>query len=69
MAYTRTNYLKKAAHIIAIYKSIKEPDKPDTRIVAHDFPAHNIFISYRQWMNIKGMKPSEYAPSQLALFA
>lgn len=69
MAYQRSNYLKKAAHIISVYKAIKESDKPDTRIVSQEFPKHGIFIGYRQWMNIKGMKPSEYAPNQLNLFA
>jgi hypothetical protein len=69
MAYQRSNYLQKAAYIIGVYKAIKEVDKPDTRIIKHEFPKYGIFISYRQWMNIKGMKPSEYAANQLNLFA
>ncbi|ADY51530.1 hypothetical protein Pedsa_0958 [Pseudopedobacter saltans DSM 12145] len=67
MAYHRTNYLKKVSHIMAVYQEVKEPDIPDTKIVAKVFPKHNIYISYRQWMNLKGLKPSEYK-NQLSLF-
>lgn len=75
MAYQRTNYIKNVARIIAIYNSLKELDKPDTRIVSNEFPKHGIFISYRRWMYIKAMKPSEYSlqqfadPNQTKLFA
>lgn len=68
VAYTRDNHLKKVAHIISVYKELKEEDIPDTRIVRSLFPQRNIFISYRQWMNIKNMRPSEYTPNQLQLF-
>lgn len=53
---------------MGVYKSVKETDVPDTRILRSHFPKHGIFISYRQWMNIKGMKPSEYKQVQLSLF-
>lgn len=75
MAYTRNNYIKNVARIVAIYNSLKELDKPDTRIVHNEFPKHGIFISYRRWMYIKAMKPSEYStpsfadPNQTTLFA
>jgi hypothetical protein len=73
MAYNSTNYFKKARQIIAFYKSVKTPDIPDTHIVRIEFPKNNIYISYRQWMNIKGT-PIPAAepmndPNQLALFA
>lgn len=69
MAYNRKNYVLNVQRIVAIYNQLKELDKPDTRIVLHEFPKYGIYISYRQWMNIKGMKPSEYAQNQLNLFA
>ena len=62
MAYTRNNYIKHVRYIVGIYNSIKEYDKPDTFIVNHIFPKHNIFISYRTWMNIKNMKRSDMTP-------
>lgn len=68
MSYNRNNYLKNVQYIMKVYRSVKEPDLPDTRIVANHFPKHNIFISYSTWKNIKGMKPSEYNSTQLALF-
>lgn len=68
MAYHRGNYLRKVEYVIAVYNSLKEEDIPDTRIVANLFPKHNIFMSYRQWMNMKNMKPSEYHSDQIALF-
>lgn len=60
MAYTRENHLRQVQYMMSVYKQVKEADIPDTRIVSKIFPRYNIFISYRQWMNIKGMKPSEY---------
>lgn len=56
MSYNKTNYYKRARFIIQVYNSVKNPDLPDTRIVANLFPKHGINISYRQWMNIKGTK-------------
>lgn len=56
MPYTRDNYIKKARHIREVYHSVKEEDIPDTRIVRNIFPRHHIYISYRQWMNIKNMR-------------
>ncbi len=56
MAYNRKNYYKKARRIVEVYKQYKQEDVPDTRIVRHYFPKHGIFITYRQWMNIKGMR-------------
>lgn len=67
MAYNRTNYLRSVNHMVTIYNSVKERDKPDTQIIKNVFPKHGIYISYRQWMNIKSMKPSEYK-QQLNLF-
>jgi hypothetical protein len=52
---------------MTIYTAAKERDIPDTRILRSEFPKHGIFISYRQWMNLKGLKPSEYK-EQLSLF-
>lgn len=72
MAYNSTNYHKKAREIIRIYKNLKNPDKPDTDIVRNEFPKFMIFISYRQWMNIKGTpipKLEPINPNQLELFA
>lgn len=68
MAYHRRNYLKKVEHIMQVYRDAKERDVPDTRILRTVFPENKIYISYRQWMNIKGMKPSEYQQNQLSLF-
>jgi len=68
MAYNRSNYSKRVQYIVEVYKQAKERDIPDTRILRVVFPKHGIYISYRQWMNIKAMKPSDYN-GQLALFA
>lgn len=54
MAYTRHNYIKWIRSVVAIYNQHKEYDVPDTQIVRNVFPKHNIFISYRTWMSIKG---------------
>tara|TARA_R110002012_G_scaffold94083_1_gene227964 strand:+ start:1937 stop:2158 length:222 start_codon:yes stop_codon:yes gene_type:complete len=72
MPYVRDNYIKTAQHIREVYLRHKEEDIPDTRIVRNIFPKFNIFLSYRQWMNIKSMKinrsEEEIDPNQLALF-
>ena len=68
MAYNRNNYLKQTRYIVEIYNSVKECDKPDSHIVRFIFPKHNIFLSYRTWMNIKNMKSSELNPAQATLF-
>lgn len=68
MAYNRNNYSRRVQYIREVYSKAKERDIPDTRILKHVFPTHGIYLSYRQWMNIKGMKPSEYN-SQLMLFS
>lgn len=68
MAYTRKNHLRQVQYMISVYQQVKEPDIPDSKIVSTIFPKYNIFISYRQWMNIKGMKPSDYQTKQLMLF-
>ena len=60
MAYNRKNYNKRVQYIVKVYQEAKERDVPDTRILRSIFPKHGIYISYRQWMNIKAMKPSEY---------
>jgi len=67
MAYNRNNYVKQARHIVEIYNSLKERDKPDSQIVRVEFPKHNIFISYRTWMNIKNLTTSQLS-SQPTLF-
>lgn len=67
MAYNRKNYLKRARYIIDIYKAHKQSDVPDSRIVRTVFPKYNIHISYRQWMNIKGMSVPKQE-EQLFLF-
>jgi len=59
MAYNRNNYAKRVHYIREVYSKAKERDIPDTRILKHIFPSHGIHISYRQWMNIKGLKPSD----------
>lgn len=69
MAYNRNNYIKRARHIIAIYNSVKFSDVPDTTIVRNVFPKHNIYITYRQWMNIKGAVIPKQDVIQLNLFA
>ncbi|WP_076554130.1 hypothetical protein [Chryseobacterium ureilyticum] len=69
MAYNRNNYIKRAKYIISVYNQYKHADVPDTRILNNYFPQHNIFISYRQWMNIKGMVfPTQETEQQLTLF-
>lgn len=55
MAYNRNNYIKRARSIIEVYNAHKHADVPDSHIVRNIFPKYNIFITYRQWMNIKGM--------------
>lgn len=70
MAYNKNNYNKRTRLIIALYKTVKNEDVPDTEIVRRIFPQHNVFLSYRQWMNIKGTPiPSEIPTNQLNLFA
>ena len=72
MEYNSTNYFKKAREIVAVYKLVKTDDIPDTHIVRVIFPQKKIYLSYRQWMNIKGTPiPAEVLsnPNQLALFA
>ncbi|MGE0931679.1 hypothetical protein [Peijinzhouia sedimentorum] len=70
MAYNRDNYIKFAKHVREVYHSVKEEDIPDTRIVKHIFPAHNIFLSYRQWMNIKALRMNRNSDKQqISLFA
>lgn len=59
MAYNRINQTAHYKRIIEVYNSIKQSDIPDTRIVKHQFPKYGIFISYRTWCKIKGMKPSD----------
>ena len=69
VAYNRNNYLKKAGYIIMVYNLYKFPDVPDSHIVRFHFPKHNIYITYRQWMNIKGMViPKQETTQQLTLF-
>ena len=69
MAYNQRNKLKQYQRIIDIYNEIKQPDIPDTQIISKELPKHNVFISYRTWMSIKGMKPSELDyDGQLAMF-
>ena len=68
MAYNRNNYYKKAQHIIDVYNANKHDDVPDTKIIRTIFPKHNIFISYRQWMNIKGTPIPKAVQNQLTLF-
>lgn len=69
MAYNRRNYLRTARYIVSVYRLYKDEDVPDSKIVRVHFPKHNIHISYRQWMNIKGMViPKEETEQQLSLF-
>lgn len=56
MCYNKKNYHKRLRFIIQVYNEHKNPDIPDTKIVAKIMPNHGINISYRQWMNIKGAK-------------
>lgn len=69
MAYNKNNYHKRARFIIEIYNSVKHSDVPDTDIVRCIFPKHNIFLSYRQWMNIKGTPVPKDNQNQLSLFS
>ncbi len=68
MAYNKKNYNKRAQFIIDVYKNAKHSDVPDTKIVRTVFPKFNIFISYRQWMNIKGTRIPKEHQNQLSLF-
>lgn len=69
MAYNRNNHLKRIASIVAVYNNHKNDDVPDTAIVRNIFPKHNIHISYRTWMYIKGTPISSLPKNQLSLFA
>lgn len=55
MAYNRKNYIIRAQYIVSVYNAYKYEDVPDSYIVRVHFPKHQIFITYRQWMNIKNM--------------
>jgi hypothetical protein len=71
MGYTRHNYIKRIRTIIEVYNQLKHHDVPDTFIVSKEFPKHRIYISYRQWMNIKGTPLTSATPAlqnQMALF-
>jgi len=68
MAYNKNNYNKRAQFIIDVYKSAKHDDVPDTKIIRTVFPKFNIYLSYRQWMNIKGMPIPKEHLNQLSLF-
>lgn len=70
MPYVRDNYCKRAQYIREVYFKVKEDDIPDTRIVRSVFPRYNIWISYRQWMNIKNMRINRQPQpvSQMAMF-
>jgi hypothetical protein len=69
MAYNSNNKLRQFKHILDVYQAVKQEDIPDTFIVSKVFPKHNIFICYRKWMYIKGMKPSDLNPTnQMSLF-
>ena len=68
MAYNSKNKKRQYRYIIDVYKQHKQDDIPDTFIVEKVFPKHNIFISYRTWNTIKGLKPSVLQNNQLSLF-
>lgn len=68
MAYNNRNRLRYTEYIIKVYNEVKQPDIPDSFIIRNIFPKHNIYISYRKWMNIKNMKRSERLPQQATLF-
>ena len=59
MAYNRKNKAKEFKRILQIYTEVKQEDITDTYIVRVVFPKHGIYISYRKWMSVKGLKPSE----------
>jgi hypothetical protein len=59
MPYLSRNKKRQYAHILEVYRSVKQLDVPDSYIVRVIFPKHRIHISYRQWVRIKGMKPSQ----------
>lgn len=67
MAISQDNFNKRVKFIVHVYQEAKERDIPDTRILRVVFPSKGIFISYRQWMRIKALKPSEYDTKQLCL--
>lgn len=70
MAYNSNNYNKWVKEVIKLYNDLKTPDVPDTEIIRREFPRHNIYLSYRQWMNIKGRPVKREEPTnQLNLFA
>lgn len=69
MAYNRNNYLVQVKRILTIYNAEKKEHIPDTYIVRVVFPKHNINISYRTWVNIKGLRPSDLAPKPTQLIA
>lgn len=63
-----TNKKRQYRRMFEVYNESKQLDIPDTRIVQHVFPKHHIYISYVQWMRIKGLKPSDVQETQLTLF-
>lgn len=63
-----TNKKKQYQYIVDIYNEHKQSDIPDTFIIRVIFPRHHIYISYRQWMRIKGHKPSEFETNQMTMF-
>lgn len=67
MAYNRNNYLKQVRYIISVYHDVKKEHLPDTYIVRVEFPKKEIYISYRKWMMIKGMKKSD-TTAQMTMF-
>lgn len=70
MTQFHPNFSARVRYILEVYNRYKQEDVPDTRIVRNIFPRYGIYISYRQWMNIKSLKPSQYDKSrvQLSLF-
>lgn len=59
MAYNKANKIEQYRRILEVYNQVKQTDIPDTQIIRHTFPKYGIFISYRTFVTIKGMKPSE----------
>jgi hypothetical protein len=71
MAYNTLNHRKRVRYVLDVYRKHKECDVPDTYIIRNIFPKHNIFLSYRQWMNYKNMPEREVSATclrQLRMF-
>ncbi len=71
MSYHRQNHIRRLRYIVDVYNAHKHYDVTDSYIIRNIFPKHNIYLSYRAWMKIKGTPLSAtptVSDNQLSLF-